>query len=182
VIFCTSGTLIQQRNQNLQPFVDQKEQFIAAIKNNQGILYKIAAVYTNDPTDREDLVQEIIYQLWKSFDSFKQQASFSTWMYRVAMNVAIYHLKVAKRKISTVPLDEQLLNLGDTDNSDTEEKWQTFKQLVDGLNLLDKGIVILYLENKSYEEIGQIIGISTSNVGTKLSRIKEKLKQQLLKQ
>ena len=162
--------------------MDKKEQFIAAIKNNEGIIYKIAAVYTNTMQDRDDLVQEIIYQLWKSFDSFKQQSSLSTWMYRVAMNVAIYHLKTSKRKIATVPLNEQLLNLHDSDNSETEEKWQTFKQHIDKLNLLDKGIVILYLENKSYEEIGQIIGISTSNVGTKLMRIKEKLKQQILKQ
>jgi len=162
--------------------VDKKEQFIAAIKNNEGIIYKIAAVYTNTMQDRDDLVQEIIYQLWKSFDSFNQQSSLGTWMYRVAMNVAIYHLKTTKRKITTVPLDEQLLNLHDSDNSETEEKWQTFKQHIDKLNLLDKGIVILYLENKSYEEIGQIIGISTSNVGTKLMRIKEKLKQQILKQ
>jgi len=162
--------------------VDKKEQFIAAIKYNEGIIYKIAAVYTNTMQDRDDLVQEIIYQLWKSFDSFNQQSSLGTWMYRVAMNVAIYHLKTTKRKITTVPLDEQLLNLHDSDNSETEEKWQTFKQHIDKLNLLDKGIVILYLENKSYEEIGQIIGISTSNVGTKLMRIKEKLKQQILKQ
>lgn len=162
--------------------MDKKEQFIAAIKNNEGIIYKIAAVYTNTMQDRDDLVQEIIYQLWKSFDSFNQQSSLGTWMYRVAMNVAIYHLKTTKRKITTVPLDEQLLNLHDSDNSETEEKWQTFKQHIDKLNLLDKGIVILYLENKSYEEIGQIIGISTSNVGTKLMRIKEKLKQQILKQ
>ena len=162
--------------------MDKKEQFIAAIKNNEGIIYKIAAVYTNTMQDRDDLVQEIIYQLWKSFDSFNQQSSLGTWMYRVAMNVAIYHLKTTKRKITTVPLDEQLLNLHDSDNSETEEKWQTFKQHIDKLNLLDKGIVILYLENKSYEEIGQIIGISTSNVGTKLMRIKERLKQQILKQ
>lgn len=161
--------------------MDKKEQFVAAIKNNEGLLYKIAAVYTNDAQDRDDLVQEIIYQLWKSFDSFKQQSALSTWIYRVAMNVAIYHLKINKRKISTVPLEAQYQQLHDTDNASTEEKWQLFKKLIDELNLLDKGIVILYLENKTYEEIGQIIGISTSNVGTKLSRIKEKLKQQITK-
>ncbi len=97
------------------------------------------------------------------------------------MNVAIQRLKITKRKILTIPLDEQFLNFQDIDTSEIEEKWKVLKQHIDQLNLLDKGIVLLYLENKSYEEIAQIIGISTSNVGTKLSRIKEKLKNQILK-
>lgn len=161
--------------------MDKKDAFITAIKENQSLIYKIASIYTKTIEDRNDLAQEIIYQLWKSFDTFKQKSILSTWMYRVAMNVAIYHLKIAKRNILTVPLDEQFLDFHEVDNSEIEEKWQAFKQHVDNLNLLDKGIVILYLENKSHEEIAQIIGISTSNVGTKLSRIKEKLKQQILK-
>jgi RNA polymerase sigma factor (sigma-70 family) len=80
----------------LQLFVDKKETFITATKNNEGLIYKIASVYTNDIEDRKDLVQEIIYQLWKSFDSFNQKSSLSTWMYRVAMNVAIYHQAMKK--------------------------------------------------------------------------------------
>jgi len=162
--------------------VDKKETFLAAIKANEGSLYKIASVYTNDVEDRNDLVQEIIYQLWKSFSTFNQKSSLSTWMYRVAMNVAIYHLKAAKRRVPTVSLDDQLLNFRDSDKGEEEERWKLLKQYVDKLNLLEKGIVILYLEEKSYEEIAEIIGISVSNVGTKLSRIKEKLKQQISKQ
>lgn len=161
--------------------MDKKDSFLTAIKENQSLIYKIASIYTKTIEDRNDLVQEIIYQLWKSFDTFNQKSSLSTWMYRVAMNVAIYHLKIAKRKILTVPLEEQFLDFYEVDNSEIEEKWQTFRQHIDNLNLLDKGIVILYLENKNHEEIAQIIGISTSNVGTKISRIKEKLKQQILK-
>ena len=162
--------------------MDKKEIFTSAIKKNESFIYKIASVYTNNTEDRNDLVQEISYQLWKSFDTFNQKSSLNTWMYRVAMNVAIHHLKIAKRKILTVPMDEQFLYFHEVYNSEIEEKWEIFKQHIDNLNLLDKGIVILYLENKSHEEIAQIIGISTSNVGTKLSRIKEKLKQQILKQ
>ncbi|MGF2413905.1 RNA polymerase sigma factor [Ferruginibacter sp.] len=161
--------------------MDKKEAFITAIQNNEGLIYKIAAVYSNAIEDRNDLVQEIIYQLWKSFDSFKQQSSISTWMYRVAMNVAIYQLKTAKRKVTTVPLDEQLSNFHDTENSGFEEKLQLLRQHLNNLNLLDKGIVMLYLDNKSYEEIAQITGISETNVGTKISRIKEKLKKQIIK-
>jgi len=160
--------------------VDKKDAFIQAINDNQGLIYKIASLYTNSVDDRNDLVQEIGYQLWKSFDSFNQQSSISTWMYRVALNTAIYQLKIAKKKVPTVPIEEQLLQLHDV-NSSTEEKWQLLKQQIDQLNLLDKAIVVLYLDNKSHEEIAAIVGISISNVGTKLQRIKEKLKQQILK-
>jgi RNA polymerase sigma-70 factor (ECF subfamily) len=161
--------------------VSKKESFITAIKNNEGIIYKIAAVYTNDVHDKNDLVQEIIYQLWKSFDSFDQRSALSTWMYRVAMNVAVYHLKTSKRKINTVSLQGEFTDIIETENAQFEEKLQIFRTHLNNLNLLDKGIVMLYLEDKSYEEIAQIIGISASNVGTKLSRIKEKLRTQIIK-
>lgn len=163
--------------------MDKKDTFIKAINENQRLIFKVASIYTNNNEDKNDLSQEIIYQLWKSFDTFQQMSSLSTWIYRVALNVAFYYLKTSRRKIKTEPLDNQFLNVQETGyNNEIEEKWQLFKQHIDTLNLLDKGIVLLYLENKSHEEIGQIIGISTSNVGTKLSRIKEKLKQQILKQ
>jgi RNA polymerase sigma factor (sigma-70 family) len=161
--------------------VYKKEAFIKAIKENVGIIFKISSVYTDTINDKNDLVQEIIYQLWKSYDSFNQKSSFSTWMYRVALNVAIYQLRKSKKRIPTVPMEGKDFDYYETDNSDGEEKWQQFKQQIDNLNLLDKGIVMLYLENKSYVEIAEIIGISPSNVGTKLSRIKEKLKKQILK-
>ncbi len=161
--------------------MDKKEIFIAAIKSNEGLIYKTASVYTNSIEDRNDLVQEIIYQLWKSFDSFDQRSALSTWMYRIAMNVAIYHLKTAKRKIATVPLDGLFLDPQDTVDNGLEEKLNLFRQHINNLNLLDKGIVMLYLEEKSYEEIAQITGISETNVGTKIFRIKEKLKKQIIK-
>ncbi len=162
--------------------MNTKETFITAIKANEGIIFKIASVYTNSTEDRKDLIQEIIYNLWKSFESFNQKSSLSTWMYRVALNVAIYHLKTTKRKVSTVPIDEQDLDFHEAESCDYEEKMKTFRSHLENLNLLDKGIVMLYLENKSYEEIAGIIGISESNVGTKISRIKEKLRKQITKQ
>jgi len=163
--------------------LSKKESFITAIKNNEGIIYKIALLYTNNVHDKNDLVQEIIYQLWKSFNSFDGRSSLSTWMYRVAMNVAIYHFKSLKRKVLTVPLVGKNLNFQESsDNSNFEEKLNIFRKQIENLNLLEKGIVVLYLENKSYEEISQITGISESNVGTRLNRIKEKLKNQIIKQ
>lgn len=160
----------------------KKETFTAAIKENEGILFKIASVYTNTVDDRNDLIQEIIYQLWKSYGSFKQQSRFSTWMYRVALNVAIYQLKVSKKRILTVPIEDQLYHYQQNDDSGMEEKWKLFRQQIEELNLLDKAIVTLYLDNKSYDEIAEVIGISSSNVGTKLSRIKEKIRTRILKQ
>jgi RNA polymerase sigma factor (sigma-70 family) len=159
--------------------VDKKNTFLKEITENQGLIFKIASFYTNDIDDRNDLAQEIIFQLWKSFDTFAQKSRVSTWMYQVAMNTAIFHLRRAKKKVQTIPLSEQFLDFHEMDNSDTEGKWQLLKQHIDELNLLDKGIVLLYLENKSYEEIGNITGLTVSNVATKLSRIKEKLKQKI---
>jgi len=159
--------------------VDKNESFIAAIKGSEGTIFKIASVYADGAEDRNDLVQEINYQLWRSFDTFNQKSSVNTWIYRVAMNVAIYHLKAAKKRVPTVSIDDQLMHSRETEQDEEAARWTLLKQSIEALNLLDKGIVILYLEDKSYEEIAEIVGISVSNVGTKLSRIKEKLKQQL---
>ena len=161
--------------------MDKKETFIVAIKDNEGIIYKIASVYTNSVDDKHDLVQEIVYQLWKSYDTFNLKSSLSTWMYRVALNVAIYQLNTSKKRVLTVPIEEQILNYKEIENNESEENWQLFRRQISNLNLLDKAIITLYLDNNSYDKIAEIIGISSSNVGTKLSRIKEKLKTQILK-
>ena len=161
--------------------MEKKETFIKAIQENEGLIYKVASFYTDSKEDKDDLVQEIIYSLWKSFDTFKEQSSLGTWMYRVAMNTSIFHLKKSKKKIPSAPIDEEVLNFKEADRDDIEERLQTLKKHIQHLNLFDKGILMLYLEDKSHEEIAQIVGISKSNVGTKLSRIKEKLRQQILK-
>lgn len=157
---------------------DKKQIFIKAIKDNEGLIYRIASLYTSNPDDKADLIQEIIYQLWKSFDGFNEQSALSTWMYRIALNVAIYQLKISKRRVQTMPIEEQMLNYADEDTRQMEQKWEAIRQQVETLNLLDKAIVMLYLDNKSYQEIAGIVGISESNVGTRMQRIKEKLKKQ----
>lgn len=156
--------------------MEKKEEFIQSIQENERLIYKVAAFYTDSKEDRDDLVQEIIYNLWKSFDSFKHHANLSTWMYRVAMNVAIFQLKKSKRKVVTVPMDQVAANFSETVGNDFEEKLQTLQKHLKQLNLIDKGIMMLYLEGKNHEEIAGITGISKSNVGTKISRIKDKLR------
>lgn len=161
--------------------MEKKDIFIKAIQENEGLIFKTASFYTDCKDDRDDLVQEIIYSLWKSFETFQQRSSLSTWMYRVAMNVSILHLKKNKKRVPSVPLDDKFFNFSETISDDFEEKLQSLHKHIKDLNLFDKGIIMLYLENKNHEEIAEIIGISKTNVGTKLSRIKEKLKQQISK-
>lgn len=161
--------------------MEKKAIFIKSIQENERLIFKVASFYTDNKDDRDDLVQDIIYNLWKSFGSFKHNSSLSTWMYRVAMNVAVFHLKKSKRKVTIVPIDLEILNISEINSSDFEEKMQILQNHIKDLNLFDKGLLMLYLESKSYEEIAEIVGISKSNVGTKLSRIKDKLRKEISK-
>jgi RNA polymerase sigma factor (sigma-70 family) len=161
--------------------MDRKSRFIKVIKENEGLIFKVATLYTNSLQDKEDLYQEIVFQLWKSFDTFNELSKLSTWMYRVAMNTAIYNLKSAKRQINTISIDTEIERFADVVDKSEEERLRLLYQSIQSLNLLERGIILLYLEGKNHQEIGEIIGITTSNVGTKISRIKEKLKSQIIK-
>lgn len=161
--------------------MNKKNLFINVIRENEGLIFKVASLYTNSLHDKEDLYQEIVFQLWKSFDSFNDLSKLSTWMYRVAMNTAIYTLKSAKRKIDTISIDAETEHVASISDISEERGVEMLYERIKMLNLLDKGIIMLYLEGKSHQEIAEIVGISTSNVGTKISRIKEKLKHQVIK-
>lgn len=167
-------------NTPIEP-VDKQNLFIQEIQANWGLIYKIASVYTKRKEDREDLIQEIIYQLWKSYDSFQGQASRSTWMYRVAMNVSIHFFKYSKKQIAFSPIEAEILNLKADQQDKFDENWEVLQGYIQQLNLLERGLLMLYLEEKSYKEIASIMGLTESNVGTKLNRIKNKLKAQIKK-
>jgi len=154
------------------------EEFLQLIQANRGILYKICNAYCKNASDREDLAQEIIYQLWKSGKSFDAAHTFSTWMYRVALNVAITFYR-KQNQAPTAVLGEDLENIEDntSTNTQTEENIKLLQQFIRELKELDRALMLLYLEAKSYAEIADIIGITETNVATKISRIKEKLKQ-----
>jgi RNA polymerase sigma factor (sigma-70 family) len=161
--------------------MDIKEHFTKVIKANEGLIYKITTLYTDEKQDRKDLYQEIVYQLWKSFGSFQEQSKLSTWMYRVALNTAIFHFKQYKKRPETIPFELEMDRLTDESDKAEEDRIKLLYEQIQQLNLLEKGIILLFLEGKPHEEIAEIVGISTSYVGTKISRIKEKLKSQIKK-
>ena len=153
--------------------------FTAIIKQNEGLIYKVVKVYTNNREDEQDLYQDIVYQLWKCFSTFRGESKIGTWTYRVALNTAIAHLNKQKRKGSQVPLDEALLNKTDTADTLMAERSEALFARIKQLNEIEKGIILLYLEGKTYDEIAAITGFSPSNVGTRLGRIKQKIKEQI---
>jgi RNA polymerase sigma factor (sigma-70 family) len=156
-----------------------KEAFIGIIKENEGLIYKVARVYTNSREDEQDLYQEVVYRLWKCFGSFRNESKISTWMYRVALNTAIGYLNKEKKKGNRVPIDEGLLNKPDMQDNTMQERSEMLFALIKQLNEIEKGIVLLYLEGKTYDEIAAITGFTASNVGTRLGRIKQKLAVQI---
>lgn len=155
------------------------DKLLQMILDNQRVIYKICHLYGYTATDREDLAQEIIYQLWRAGSSFKQEYKFSTWMYRIALNVAISFYR--KRLVNPVvgAVNEHHLDIADTtgDQDGLEENINSLQKFIGGLKELDKAIILLYLEEKTYKEIAEIVGISETNTATKISRIKEILKQ-----
>ena len=157
--------------------MNKDQEFVQLIQENQGLIYKITTIYTRDREEQNDLYQEIVYQTWKSFDQFKKASKPSTWIYRVGMNTAITHLNQSKKKVTAVPLEGLRVEIADEKDPIKEEKITQLYAEIRKLNLLDRGIVFLYLEGKNHEEISEIVGISISNVGTRMSRIKQKLKQ-----
>lgn len=156
-------------------------EFTRIIKDNEGVIFKITTIYTNDSEDQKDLYQEIVYQLWKSYNSFKGNSKISTWMYRVALNTAITRLKKEKRRGNQIGVDKVIMKQAEQYDTEFEERLRVLYAHIDGLNELEKGLMLLLLEGKKYEEISDITGLSPSNVGTRISRIKQKLKTQIVK-
>lgn len=152
-------------------------QFLRLIDSHQGIIHKICRLYRDSKEDREDLFQEIVYQLWKSLPTFRETAAFSTWMYRVALSTAI---SAYRRKRPDIEYTSSLPDRQEDPHGQDEQRERLLEALRK-LNDADKALITLYLENLTYQEIAEISGISESNVGVKLNRIRHKI-QQLLKE
>ena len=153
-----------------------KEYFIDMVFKHIAIVYKICNLYAKDG-EKDDLKQEIIYQLWKSFPSYKGTAKFQTWMYRVALNTALLELRAKKIKYTELTENEFNKQYESYDNSDKKKKVQLLYFFISKLNDLDKAIIFLYLEQNTYNEIAEITGINEKNVSVRLVRIKEKLRK-----
>jgi RNA polymerase sigma factor (sigma-70 family) len=158
--------------------MDAQKEFTTLITQYQKIIYKVCNLYMDSKTDRQDLFQEICLQAWKSYSTFRGEAQFSTWLYRVALNTAITFLKKDKKQIQTVYNDilPNLQNIHEDD--ETEEKFKAMYKAINNLNNIDKALIVLYLEDFSYIEIGESLGITPNNVAVKMNRLKLKLKEE----
>lgn len=161
------------------PAQNQQDRFVALIDEHRKILFKIAGSYARNAADREDLIQEMVLQMWRSFDRYDEAQRFSTWMYRVALNVAISFYRGQTRRSRVLTNDERAIELAPAISAhETHEELATLRRMIEGLNEFDRALVILYLDGNSYADIASVLGISESNVGTKLSRIKQQLRDQ----
>lgn len=153
-----------------------EKEFIEMINTHRGILYKVCNLYCNDPEDKKDLFQEMVLQLWRSFKSFRKDSQASTWMYRVALNTAITNFRKESRKPERFGISESELQIPDiSDLAHQSENLGLLKQAIDQLNAIEKAIIMLYLDEKSYDEIAHVLGVTRTNVGVKINRIKSKL-------
>ena len=155
--------------------------FTKLIQEHQALLLKVTSIYTDTKQDQEDLFQEVVYQLWKYFDTFRNESKITTWMYRVAMNTAITHLKKDKKRPDSVPIADAILKQTEQKDTVHEERLRWLYLQLHQLNTLDRGLIFLLLEGKSYQEISKITGLNPSNLGTRISRIKSKLKTNVTK-
>lgn len=154
-----------------------EQDFLDKMEKHKGIIFKISKMYMDDIDDRDDLFQEITYQVWKAYPSFKGQSEFSTWLYRIALNTAIIFLKNEKKRsfISNDSYNEYKIAHEEFTN-EKEEKLNAMYKAINQLNPIDKAFIFYYLEDFSGKEIAEQMGISEGNVRVKMNRAKNKLK------
>jgi len=160
------------RNNNLE------NEFLERVMDAQGIIHKVCSIYCNDEEEKKDLFQEILINLWKSYGSFQGKSKFTTWMYRVSLNVALQHLQnsnITRNHITHPDKFDEMNNPGK--EGLPEKEIQEMYAAINQLNEVEKAIVMLYLDEKGNEEIAEIIGISQNYVRVKMTRIRKKLKK-----
>ncbi|WP_291049122.1 MULTISPECIES: RNA polymerase sigma factor [unclassified Empedobacter] len=156
--------------------------FTELVEKNQGIIHKVCRIYTDDKDSHEDLFQEIVLQLWRSYDSFKGDSKFSTWMYRVSLNTAITLIKKKTKSSETDFNEAQFLNLTSDDKDEfLEERITLLYAAIRLLNDVERALVLLFLEDLPYKDIAETLGISEVNARVKMNRVKIKLKEIMFK-
>ena len=159
---------------------DKEHQFELLVREHKRTIYTVCYMFSHNKTEVDDLFQEVLIRLWNGFDHYEGRSSARTWVYRVALNTAINQDKKERRRIETVPLTVDI-DPFEADNPKTQQV-RKLHDLISQLELIDRSLVLLWLEGIPYDEIGAIIGITPNNVGVRLARIKEKLVQMSKKQ
>jgi RNA polymerase sigma-70 factor (ECF subfamily) len=156
-------------------------EFVTLVQEHQNLIHKICRLYSNGDAEHKDLFQEITIQLWKAYPKFRGDSKFSTWMYRVGINTAISLYRKSKRKILSYRFDDVSYKIPQTETYDDtqDQQLKSIYAAIKQFNDIDKAVIFLYLEDKSYKEISEMIGITEVNARVKMNRIKKKLKTQL---
>jgi len=147
-------------------------EFIVVLRQHERVIYKVISFYADEENPAGDLFQETVLNLWKAFPNFRNESAYSTWIYRIALNTCVSFFRKGKSKPVFVEVNYDVAEIPSSDE-DIKELYRLISQL----GKLDRALVFLYLEEKSYKEIAEISGLTVSNVATKLNRIKEKLKE-----
>jgi RNA polymerase sigma factor (sigma-70 family) len=158
------------------------DRFLDRLEGVKRILYKVARAWSRDPHERADLLQEMVFQLWRSFERYDEGLPFSTWAYRVSLNVAIsFHRRESRHRLDVVPLEQFGLDVADADRALADESADVTRLLdrVAALDELSRALVLLHLDGRRHAEIGAALGISEGNVATRLGRIKDRLRREL---
>lgn len=154
-----------------------QREFIIKVNENQMLIHKICKIYTDNPDDHEDLFQEIVIQLWKAYPNFRGEAKWTTWMYRIGLNTALALFKKKSRGLCTE--GSEILDKVKIPIDDISPKEEKIKAMYDAIRLLsdiEKALIMMYLDDKSYREISELLGITEGNARVKMARAKEKLK------
>jgi len=156
----------------------QKEEFLKLISEHQDLIRKVAAIYHKNKVDQEDAFQEILVSLWQAYPTFRGESKFSTWMYRVALNTVISGFRKASNRVhkyqSDIHITDELLG---PSKEDLSEEIECLYRSIEHLSDIEKAIIMLYMEEKTYDDIAEIMGMTRTNVGVKINRIKKKLKE-----
>lgn len=153
----------------------EEKAFVELIHRYERVIYKVCYLYTSPDATLNDLYQEVLINLWRAYPQFRRECKESTWIYRIALNTCISFLRKTKHSLETVTLTRDIDMLDE--DEETQQMLRQLYCLIGRLNDLEKSIILLYLDEKSYDEIAEITGLTSTNVGTRLNRIKEKLKK-----
>ncbi len=153
---------------------DSEKEFARIVREHKATIYTVCYMFSKDKEEVEDLFQEVLIALWRGFESFRGESNIRSWMYRVSLNTCISTERKKRRRVDAVRLDMEINLFSDTD--DDSRQVQMLRERIGRLGVFDRAIILLWLENLSYEEIGAIVGITAKNVSVRLVRIREQLK------